>query len=144
MNTKGILTAIIAGAVFALGLAISGMTDPAKVTAFLDVTGGWDPSLAFVMAAAIAVHPPLVRLGRQRRGPLCGTKFHGPAAHGLDARLVIGSAIFGVGWGLSGYCPGPALTSLVAGMTPLLVFVSAMLAGLLVTRWAIAARSRSE
>lgn len=120
------------------------MTDPAKVTAFLDVTGGWDPSLAFVMAAAIAVHLPLVRLARQRRGPLFGTKFHWPAAHGIDARLVIGSAIFGVGWGLSGYCPGPALTSLVAGMTPLLVFVSAMLAGLLVTRWAIAARSRSE
>lgn len=144
MNTKGIVTAIIAGAVFALGLAISGMTDPAKVTAFLDVTRGWDPSLAFVMAAAIAVHLPLVRIARQRRLPLFGAKFHWPEAHGIDARLIIGSAIFGVGWGLSGYCPGPALTSLVAGLPPLLAFVSAMLVGLLVTRWAIAARSRSE
>ena len=134
MNTKSIITAIIAGTLFALGLAISGMTEPAKVTGFLDVTGAWDPTLAFVMAAAIAVHLPLVRLARQRRAPLFDAKFHWPTNHGIDARLIVGSAIFGVGWGLSGYCPGPALTSLAAGGLPILVFVGAMLAGLLVTR----------
>jgi uncharacterized membrane protein YedE/YeeE len=131
---KGVVSAIVAGALFAIGLAVSGMTDPAKVTAFLDVTGAWDPSLAFVMAAAIGVHLPLVRLARQRRAPLFDTKFHWPTNHGIDARLILGSAIFGVGWGLSGYCPGPALTSLVAGLPPLLAFVGAMLVGLLATR----------
>jgi len=131
---KAIVTAVIAGAVFALGLAISGMTDPAKVTGFLDVTGAWDPSLAFVMVAAIAVHLPLVRLARQRKSPLFDRAFHWPTAHGIDAKLVGGAAIFGIGWGLSGYCPGPALTSLAAGGLPLLAFVVAMLAGLLVTR----------
>jgi uncharacterized membrane protein YedE/YeeE len=131
---KGVVSAIVAGALFAIGLAVSGMTDPAKVTAFLDVTGAWDPSLAFVMAAAIAVHLPLVRLARQRKAPLFDTKFHWPTNHGIDARLILGSAIFGVGWGLSGYCPGPALTSLVAGLPPLLAFVGAMLVGLLATR----------
>jgi uncharacterized membrane protein YedE/YeeE len=131
---KGVVSAIVAGALFAIGLAVSGMTDPAKVTAFLDVTGAWDPSLAFVLAAAIAVHLPLVRLARQRKAPLFDTKFHWPTNHGIDARLILGSAIFGVGWGLSGYCPGPALTSLVAGLPPLLAFVGAMLVGLLATR----------
>lgn len=135
MTRKGVIAALIAGALFALGLAISGMTQPHKVTAFLDVTGAWDPSLAFVMAAAIAVHLPIVRLARQRRAPLFGSRFHWPTTHAIDLRLIAGSALFGVGWGLSGYCPGPALTSVVAG-TPLLVFVGAMLAGLLLTRWA--------
>jgi uncharacterized membrane protein YedE/YeeE len=133
---KAIISAVIAGALFALGLAISGMTEPAKITAFLDVTGAWDPSLAFVMLAAIAVHLPLVRLARQRQAPLFGRAFHWPKAHGIDARLILGSAIFGVGWGLSGYCPGPALTSLVAGGLPVLAFIGAMIAGLLLTRWA--------
>lgn len=131
---KPVISAVIAGALFALGLAISGMTDPAKVTGFLDVTGAWDPSLAFVMAAAVAVHLPLVRLARQRHSPMFGATFHWPSTHEIDAKLVVGSAIFGVGWGLSGYCPGPALTSLVAGGVPLLAFAGAMLAGLLVTR----------
>lgn len=135
-STKAVLSAAIAGGLFALGLAISGMTEPAKVTAFLDVTGAWDPSLAFVMAAAIAVHLPLVRIARQRHAPLFDAKFHWPKAHGIDARLLLGSAMFGVGWGLSGYCPGPALTSLVAGGSSVLAFVGAMLAGLLLTRWA--------
>lgn len=135
MNPK-IGSALVAGALFALGLAISGMTEPAKVTAFLDVTGAWDPSLAFVMGAAILVHLPLVRIARQRKAPLFGDAFHWPRQHGIDVKLVFGSAIFGVGWGLSGYCPGPALTSLVAGGVPVLAFVGAMLAGLLLTRWA--------
>jgi uncharacterized membrane protein YedE/YeeE len=134
VNTKAVISAIIAGALFAIGLAVSGMTDPAKVTAFLDVTRAWDPTLAFVMAAAIAVHLPLVRLARQRRAPLFDARFHWPTHHGIDTRLILGSAIFGVGWGLSGYCPGPALTSLVAGSAPLLAFASAMLVGLLATR----------
>jgi uncharacterized protein len=134
VSTKAIITAIIAGALFAIGLAISGMTEPAKVTGFLDVTGAWDPSLAFVMAAAIAVHLPLVRLARQRQAPLFDRAFHWPTRRDIDAKLVAGAAIFGVGWGLSGYCPGPALTSLVAGGVPVLVFIGAMLVGLLATR----------
>jgi uncharacterized membrane protein YedE/YeeE len=134
VNTKAIISAVIAGALFALGLAISGMTEPAKVTGFLDVTGAWDPSLAFVMVAAIAVHLPLVRLARLRKAPLFERAFHWPTAHGIDAKLVVGAAIFGIGWGLSGYCPGPALTSLAAGGVPVLAFIGTMLVGLLATR----------
>lgn len=140
MNTKAIISALIAGALFALGLALSGMADPAKVTGFLDVTGAWDPSLAFVMAGAIAVHLPLVRIARARRAPLFDRAFHATTAHEIDPALVVGSAIFGVGWGLSGYCPGPALTSLAAGGLPVVAFVGAMLVGLLATR--ALARSR--
>ncbi len=134
MRARGIVSAVVAGGLFALGLAVSGMTVPAKVTGFLDVTGAWDPTLAFVMAAAIAVHLPLVRIARQRRAPLFESKFHWPSRTDIDLRLVAGAAMFGVGWGLSGFCPGPALTSLVAGGAPVLVFVGAMLGGLLVTR----------
>jgi len=126
--------ALVAGGLFALGLVISGMTSPAKVTAFLDVTGAWDPSLAFVMVAAIVVHTPLVRLVRGRRAPLFDTRFHWPTVRGIDPALLAGAAVFGVGWGLSGLCPGPALVSLGSGATPVLVFVGAMTAGLLVTR----------
>ena len=126
--------ALLAGVMFAVGLVISGMTQPAKILAFLDVRGAWDGTLAFVMAAAIAVHLPLVRLARSRRAPLFAAKFHWPKDAGIDARLVAGAAIFGVGWGVSGYCPGPAVVSLVAGGAPLLVFIGAMLVGLYATR----------
>jgi len=128
------LTAAIAGAVFALGLAVGGMTVPAKVTGFLDVGGAWDPSLAFVMAAAIAVYLPILRIVRARSRPVLDERFHWPTARGIDLRLVTGSAIFGIGWGLSGYCPGPALASLVGGASSALVFVAAMVTGIAVTR----------
>ncbi len=131
---KGIAIAALAGVVFALGLLVSGMTTPLKVTSFLDVTGGWDPTLAFVMAGAIAVHAPIVRLVRNRRAPLYATRFAWPSLRSIDRPLVIGAALFGIGWGLSGYCPGPALVSIGTGAVPALVFVGAMLAGIAVTR----------
>ena len=130
----GWVVAAIAGAVFALGLVISGMTDPGRVTAFLDVTGHWDPTLAFVMAGAIAVHAPLARLVRRRAAPIFDTTFHLPERRVIEPRLVIGAALFGVGWGLSGYCPGPALVSLGTAATPVLVFIGAMIGGTALAR----------
>jgi uncharacterized membrane protein YedE/YeeE len=130
------------GALFALGLVISGMTDPNRVTGFLDVTGRWDPTLAFVMGGAILVHLPLVRLVRRRTAPIYDARFHLPSRTRIEPSLLIGSAIFGVGWGLSGYCPGPALVSLGTHAVPVLVFVGAMVAGIAVTR-AITGSSRT-
>jgi uncharacterized membrane protein YedE/YeeE len=127
-------TAALAGALFALGLVISGMVDPNRVTAFLDVTGDWDPTLAFVMAGAILLHAPLARLVRARRAPLFDARFHLPATSAIDLRLIAGAALFGVGWGLSGYCPGPALVRLGTGALPVLVFIGAMIAGIAITR----------
>lgn len=132
--------ALASGVLFAFGLVVSGMTSPAKVTAFLDVTGAWNPALVFVMAGAIAVYTPIVRLVRGRRAPIFGDRFHWPTASGIDARLVVGSALFGVGWGLSGYCPGPALVSLGGGSRDVLVFVGAMLVGIAGTRLVVAIR----
>lgn len=131
---KGWTAAAISGALFALGLVVSGMTDPGRVTAFLDVTGRWDPTLAFVMGGAIAVHAPLARLICRRRAPLYDTAFHLPTRTKIEPRLVVGAALFGIGWGLSGYCPGPALVSLGTAAAPLAVFVAAMLGGIALTR----------
>ena len=128
------VVATIAGVLFALGLVISGMTTPAKITAFLDIGGAWDPTLAFVMAAAIGVHAPLARVARGRRAPLFDTAFHWPTLRTIDPALAAGAVIFGVGWGLSGYCPGPALVSLGTGAVPVLVFVAMMTAALFATR----------
>ena len=110
------------GLLFALGLGLSGMTQPAKVTGFLDVTGAWDPSLAFVMAGALAVFAPAYWLSRRRAVAA--------SERGLDARLVGGAALFGLGWGLSGFCPGPAIVSLGGASRAALVFVPAMLLGM--------------
>jgi uncharacterized membrane protein YedE/YeeE len=131
---KALAVAVIAGALFALGLVVAGMTDPEKVTGFLDVGGAWDPTLAFVMAGAIALYAPIARLVRARHAPLYGDRFHWPTAHAIDPRLVGGAALFGVGWGLSGYCPGPALVGIAAGAPATVVFVASMLAGMLVVR----------
>jgi hypothetical protein len=131
---KALAVAAFAGALFALGLVVSGMTEPGKVTGFLDVGGAWDPTLAFVMAGAIAVYAPIARVVRARRAPVYGDRFHWPTAHAIDARLVAGAAVFGVGWGLSGYCPGPALVGIAGGAPATLVFVASMLAGMLVVR----------
>jgi uncharacterized membrane protein YedE/YeeE len=125
--------ALVAGVVFALGLGISGMTDPNKVIGFLDITGAWDPSLAFVMAGAIAVHVgPAQRVLRVR-----GTAEESLAASsagGIDVPLVVGSGLFGLGWGISGFCPGPALVDLVAPSTGVVTFVVAMIAGMFAFR----------
>ncbi len=133
---KAGLTAAYAGAVFALGLVVSGMVDPHRIIAFLDVGGHWDPTLAFVMIGAIGVHAPLAYVIRRRRRPVFEPVFHLPEPTAIDVRLIGGAALFGIGWGLSGYCPGPALVSLGTAATPVLVFVAAMIAGIAIARLA--------
>ena len=109
------LTALVAGTLFGLGLAISQMTNPAKVLAFLDIAGDWDPSLAFVMAGAVAVSFVAFRVARTRHTPLLGDTFRLPTRRDIDAPLVVGALLFGVGWGLAGLCPGPAITAVLSG-----------------------------
>jgi len=118
------------GLVFGTGLILSGMIDPAKVLNFLDVAGTWDPSLAFVMAGAIAVAAPGYALVRRRARPLLEPAFGIPPSRPVTAELVVGSAIFGVGWGLGGLCPGPALTGIALAAPGTLAFIPAMLAGI--------------
>lgn len=125
-----ILAALASGLLFGLGLVVSGMVNPAKVLGFLDIAGDWDPSLAFVMAAAIPVAALGFRLGGRMEAPLCDTAFAPPARRRIDARLLGGAALFGIGWGLAGFCSGPALASLGFGGWPVLVFVAAMLGGM--------------
>lgn len=127
-----ILVNFIAGLVFGVGLVLSGMADPAKVLNFLDVAGAWDPSLAFVMAAAIAVTATGYHLVFRRAKPLLEQNFDLPTKSKIDGQLVIGAAIFGLGWGLVGFCPGPAITSLGLGAKGTLVFVPMMLLGVAV------------
>ena len=129
-----LLYALLAGAVFGLGLAVSGMTDPDKVLNFLDVAGRWDPSLALVMAAALGVATPGYAWVRRRSTAICGDPLQLPGNTRIDARLVAGSVLFGIGWGIAGYCPGPALANLARGTMDVLVFVAALLAGSLLAR----------
>jgi len=120
----------LSGLLFGFGLVWSGMTRPAKVIAFLDVAGRWDPSLAFVMLAALTVHAVAYRQIARMPSPWLGGRFVLPTRTDLDARLLAGSAMFGVGWGLGGFCPGPAVASLFTGTAEVLIFVGAMLAGM--------------
>ena len=126
-----ILIAALAGLVFGLGLLVSGMADPQKVLGFLDLAGAWDPSLALVMGGAIALGLPGFALARRRSRSLLGEPMQLPARQAVDAPLLIGSALFGIGWGLAGYCPGPALVGTAAGMGSAAIFSAAMLAGML-------------
>jgi uncharacterized protein len=121
--------ALGAGVMFGAGLVVSQMIDPGKVLAFLDFAGKWDPSLALVMAGALAVAVPGFWLSQARGAPARGGRFDAPANPGIDRRLLAGAALFGVGWGLVGFCPGPAIASLAFGRWESLVFVLAMLAG---------------
>jgi uncharacterized membrane protein YedE/YeeE len=130
-----ILVALFAGAHFGLGLAVSGMMNPAKVIGFLDFAGEWDPTLAFVMGGALLVTIPAFRLILGRPRPILAGDFALPAKSTLDARLLGGAALFGVGWGLSGFCPGPAVAALVTGLTPVFAFVAAMVAGMVLYAW---------
>jgi uncharacterized membrane protein YedE/YeeE len=138
------LIALAAGLLFGLGLAISGMFDPAKVLGFLDLaaiaTGGWDPSLAFVMAGGLIVTLPAFQVARRWRQPVAAPQFHTPSAKGIDTKLLLGALLFGIGWGLVGYCPGPALAALAFGATGTIVFVLAMVVGMLLQSFAAAAR----
>lgn len=125
-----VVASLLAGLVFGLGLIVSGMANPAKVLGFLDVTGTWDPSLAFVMGGAIAVGVVAFFLAGRRQQSLLGAPMRLPTARQIDRRLVVGSLIFGVGWGIAGFCPGPGLVALGMGEAKGLVFVAAMLAGM--------------
>ena len=134
-NSASALVSLTAGLLFALGLGISGMTNPHKVIGFLDLTGNWDYDLAFVMAAALAVYVPAYRIyDRRGRKPVVSKECGIPSTTRIDGRLLLGSALFGVGWALGGYCPGPALTSLASGTTEIAVFLVAMIAGIAGTR----------
>jgi uncharacterized membrane protein YedE/YeeE len=126
--------ALVSGLVFALGLGIAGMTDPARVLAFLDIAGDWNPNLALVMAAGIAVVLPIHRLLLRRKAPLIADAFHWPTRSDIDRPLLLGAVMFGVGWGLAGYCPGPALVGLVGLQPGVLVFVAAMALGMVLHR----------
>ena len=122
--------AFISGLVFGVGLIVSGLVNPAKVMGFLDITGRWDPSLALVMAGAVAVGAVAFLIADQRTESLLHAQMRLPATQQVDARLVIGSLIFGVGWGLAGFCPGPALVALGTGLPKAVIFVASMLAGM--------------
>lgn len=122
--------ALLAGAVFGIGLIVSGMANPQKVLGFLDLAGAWDPSLAFVMAGATLVGAPAFALARRRSTSLLGLPMRLPDTGGIDRRLLGGSLVFGIGWGIAGFCPGPALVALGMGEPKALVFVAAMLCGM--------------
>ena len=128
------LLATLAGALFGAGLILSGMTLPGRVLAFLDVFGHWDPTLAFVMGGAVAVMVVAWRIRARMAKPLFGEKFSLPDRSDLDPQLLAGSALFGVGWGIAGLCPGPAIASLALSPGAVLPFVTAMLAGMALHR----------
>lgn len=138
------LGGLIAGLLFGSGLAISGMINPAKVLGFLDIAGNWDPALAFVMVGAVSVAAIGYRLVLRRDRPLFERAFAVPTRRDVDAPLLVGAAVFGLGWGLAGYCPGPALASLGFGNPETFAFVVAMIAGMLTARQPVIGRILSR
>ena len=128
-------TSLLSGFIFGIGLIVSGMANPAKVLGFLDLGGRWDPSLAFVMAGAIAVGAVAFAVARRRTQSLLGAAMRLPSLQSIDRRLIIGSVVFGIGWGIAGFCPGPALVAVGMGQAKALVFVIAMLAGMGIFEW---------
>lgn len=134
-----IVAALTSGLLFGLGLAMSGMLDPARVLGFLDFAGAWDPSLAFVLGGAVAVSMAGTRLARRMRRPALAESFDIPASRRIDGKLISGSAMFGIGWGLAGFCPGPALATVLLGIPMALIFMAAMLAGM----WCFGIMNRS-
>lgn len=133
----GKLYPLLAGLLFGAGLAISGMMDPLRVIGFLDVTGAWDPTLAFVMGGALLVMAIAWMIQRRMQSSLAGDEFDLPGTSKIDARLVSGSALFGIGWGIAGLCPGPAIASLSTALWPALTFVAAMYAGMILFRFTL-------
>lgn len=129
------LLAFAAGLLFAVGLGVSGMTHPSKVLDFLDVAGAWDPSLLCVMGAALGVNLVLFPRILRRRRPVLDEAFHLPDKLRVDVRLVLGAALFGVGWGAAGFCPGPAIVSVASGALPAVAFAAAMVAGMAAFTW---------
>jgi len=129
----------IAGIVFGFGLALSGMLSPGKVVGFLDITGNWDPSLAFVMGGGVAVTVVTFHFLLKRPHPLFGDRFHLPTTSDIDRRLIVGAALFGVGWAIGGLCPGPAISSIAYASPKIAIFVVAMVAGILIAKKAFPA-----
>lgn len=127
------LVAFLAGLTFGFGLLVSGMTSPDKVLAFLDLAGAWDPSLAFVMGGAVLSATPLFWLARRRQRPLAGETYDQPDTRLVDKRLIGGAVLFGIGWGVAGICPGPAVVDLILAPAATIPFVTAMIAGILVS-----------
>jgi uncharacterized membrane protein YedE/YeeE len=125
------LLALLAGTIFGFGLSLSGMTDPQKVIGFLDLSGRWQPTLGFVMGGALLITFPAFALIRRRRAPVLDAKFYLPTQKHIDRRLLIGAALFGIGWGVAGFCPGPAIASLASGSPIVIAFVAAMIGGML-------------
>jgi uncharacterized membrane protein YedE/YeeE len=125
-----LISSLIAGLLFGVGLILSGMTDPAKVIGFLDITGTWNPSLAFVMMGAISVSYFVFRIAGKQSTTILGQQIALPSNRKIDIRLILGSITFGIGWGLAGYCPGPALASIATGHEKPFIFVMAMLVGM--------------
>lgn len=136
-NVKRLATALVSGLIFGLGLSLSGMLDPVRVQGFLDVFGAWDPSLAFILGGAVLVAFIGVAVSGRLKKPVFDAQFHLPGTHKIDRRLVIGSALFGIGWGIAGLCPGPALSALALGKVEIVVFVMTMVLGMIAhDRWA--------
>ncbi|MBV17499.1 MAG: transporter [Thalassospira sp.] len=133
-----IFVSLLCGAIFGAGLYISGMIDPQKVLGFLDIwaiaDGGWDPSLAFVMGGGLIVAIPFFQFAKNRDNALCGGKMGLPTNRRIDRKLIVGGLLFGTGWGLVGYCPGPAISALAFGQTDTIIFVAAMLVGMVICR----------
>lgn len=141
MNSRQNAIALFSGALFGLGLAISGMTQPAKVIGFLDIFGAWDPALAFVMGGAVVVYGVGFALLKGRDRAIFAPVMQIPTRRDIDPRLIGGALLFGAGWGLGGFCPGPALTSLATGLGGVLAFVGAMLVGM--GLWHLVERARA-
>jgi uncharacterized membrane protein YedE/YeeE len=132
---RDIIAGLIAGFLFGFGLCLSGMTNPAVILGFLDIAGDWNPALVFVMAAGVTVTCLGYRFLVPKAKPLWAPRFSLPTARAIDVPLLCGAAIFGVGWGLAGYCPGPAVVSLASGRAAVFIFVAAMAAGMIFVRW---------
>jgi hypothetical protein len=126
---------LFGGTLFGLGLTVSGMVNPQKVIGFLDVAGDWDPTLAFVMGGALLVAIPAFRLILRRSHPILAEEFELPIKKDVDGPLLGGAALFGIGWGLAGFCPGPAVTALASGLLPVFAFVAAMVVGMAAYKW---------
>jgi uncharacterized protein len=143
-RTPQAVFALLAGALFGAGLGVSGMANPAKVLGFLDIAGAWDPTLAFVMAGALLVTAPAFRWVLKRRAPWFGSRFALPTKTDLEPRLVVGAALFGIGWGIAGLCPGPAVTDLITGRPGIVLFVASMIAGTLLYDLLVAGEARKS
>lgn len=129
------IIALLSGLIFGFGLIISQMINPAKVTAFLDLAGMWDPSLALVMVGAIAIAMPFFQLAKHKQTSFCGFAMQLPSSKVIDKRLIIGSLLFGVGWGIAGFCPAPALVSAATGQIQAIIFSLAMFSGFYLFAW---------